>query len=110
MRESYRKEHGTTFAWGTSIQKIYLLNTDTEIVYNLDKLCVPLHDDVYEIGLTFGILYLKNEIKLIYIDRYGENMDMEIKDKMHEDIENTVYNYIVNGKKGFTLQGVINGH
>jgi hypothetical protein len=96
IKTRYLARYGTN-VWSIAEQDCYFLNCDAEIFSFLEKNKITVHDDVYEFGLTFGILVIKKEIEYKYIQQFGENLDIIKKEEMYNNINLFISNYITMG-------------
>jgi hypothetical protein len=99
IKTSYVKQYGDLSSWDFSTQDIYLLNCDSEIQHFLKKNKIVIHEDVYSIGVSLGIILIKRQVIRSFFRDFGPDLDNTTKIKMYEEIQERVYNYIINGEK-----------
>jgi hypothetical protein len=97
LRNRYIGEYGTVPTWEGVTQDIFLLNCDMEIQNFLKKEEVEIHEDVYTVGISFGVFILQKEIAYIFTKKYGEEMNYNQKNEMYETMQCHIFDYIVNG-------------
>lgn len=97
IRDRYIEQYGNASTWNISKQDIYLLNCDAEIQCYLKKNNIDIHENVFKIGISFGILVIRKELVRRYMERYGEMITIEKKEEMYESIQRHVYDFLTNG-------------
>jgi hypothetical protein len=97
LRDCYVNEYGKVPSWSGSIQDMYLLNTDAEIQNFLTNEDVEIHEDVFKMGIAFGVLILQKEITYKFFQKHGENLTCEHRNEMYETMQALIFDYITNG-------------
>ena len=91
------KQYGIDSDWDVDTQDMFLLNCDAELLTYLKREDIEFDESVYKTGLALGVFVIQKEITRKYYESYGENLDYNIKDDMFEEIQETVYDYVING-------------
>jgi hypothetical protein len=97
LKDHYVKEYGKAATWDVSSQDMYLLNCDAEMQNFLKMEEIEIHDDVYKLGIAFGVLVLQREITYKFFERYGEDLNCNQKNDMYETMQKYIFDYITNG-------------
>jgi hypothetical protein len=98
VRSAYTTRIGQSPSqWDRATRQLFFLNCDTEIICLLEDLEFEINEGAFELGLTYGIMILEHETKSIFIERYGDMMDMIAKEKMYDEINEGIVNYISEG-------------
>jgi hypothetical protein len=98
IKGSYEKNEGKdAHSWDITLRTVFLINCDTEISCFLDELGIKAHEDVYDYGLAFGVLVIQSDIKSQYEEKYGEGLEMYIKDYMYAEISDGILDFIFEG-------------
>jgi hypothetical protein len=97
LKDSYVKQYGSASDWDISFQDLYLLNCDAEILHYLQQEELAVHEDVYKIGISLGVLVIQKEIQRRHYNQYGDNVDHVLKEQMFEQIQRCIYDYAFNG-------------
>lgn len=97
IKNHYYGQYGKDVIWNSAEQDVFFLNCDAEVLHWLEKNQIELHDDVYEYGITYGILIIKKEIDFKMARKYGGVLEIAQKEEYFELLNKTIYNYLTEG-------------
>lgn len=97
LKDNYVEEYGSMYGWDIKKRFIFTINADMMLITNMNAFGKIVHPNALAGGLLYNIERIQESIYKGYVAKFGDDMNYLQKHKMIDEIDETVYDFLING-------------